>query len=247
MSLRDQLVSNGNWLFRWRSYLPTLLVIPSVLALNELSPARELASGADLWALFCLGISLVGLLVRVLTIGYVPQRTSGRNTKEGQIADTLNTTGIYAVVRHPLYLGNFIIWLGISLFPMHWWLSVIFVLTFWLYYERIILAEEAFLEQKFGEYWRRWARTTPTFIPRLWGWKKPPLPFSFRNVLRREYSGLAGIIICFYLLELYTQVREHDRWEVHPVWSVILLLGVVAYVTLRTLKKKTRLLAIEGR
>ncbi|MGB8874133.1 MAG: hypothetical protein WCC75_12145, partial [Desulfobaccales bacterium] len=45
--------------------------------------------------------------------GLPPRGTSGRNT-QGQVAETLNTTGIYSLVRNPLYLGNFLIWLGLS-------------------------------------------------------------------------------------------------------------------------------------
>jgi protein-S-isoprenylcysteine O-methyltransferase Ste14 len=182
-----------------------------------------------------------------VTVGYVPKGTSGRNTKSGQIAESLNTTGMYSLVRHPLYLGNFIIWFGISMFPMHWWLCVIFALVFWLYYERIVFAEEEFLRQKFGEAWLDWAQETPTFLPRIKGWKAPPLPFSWRSVLRREYSGVFGIVVCFYLLEVYSHVIVSRQIEVHAVWTVIFLAGLALYLTLRTLKKTTNVLAIEGR
>ena len=77
-----------------------------------------------------------------------------------------------------------------------WWLPVIYVLAFWLYYERIMFAEESFLRQKFGETYQQWAATTPAFLPRFSQWRKPSLPFSWLNVLRREYSGLMIVILC---------------------------------------------------
>jgi len=101
------------------------------------------------WELFCLGVSLLGLYIRVMTIGYRPHGTSGRNT-HGQVAETLNTEGMYSITRHPLYLGNYFNWLGLALFTHDWWLPVIVSLAFWLYYERIMFAEESFLEEKFG-------------------------------------------------------------------------------------------------
>lgn len=64
------------------------------------------------WAWSCIAVSLFGLLIRAVTIGFTPKGTSGRNTKEGQVAEVLNTKGIYSVVRHPLYLGNYFMWLG---------------------------------------------------------------------------------------------------------------------------------------
>ena len=59
-------------------------------------------------------MSFFGLGIRVFTVGFTPKNTSGRNTAE-QIADVLNTSGIYSMVRHPLYVGNFFMWLGIGL------------------------------------------------------------------------------------------------------------------------------------
>ena len=60
--------------------------------------------------LIFLGVSLLGEAIRIFTVGYAPRNTSGRNTITGQIADELNVTGIYSQLRHPLYLGNFLMW-----------------------------------------------------------------------------------------------------------------------------------------
>ncbi len=247
MTLYDELVASGNWLFRWRSYLPAFMILPSVLAVHDFEDWRCADAGPDPWGLCCLAVSLVGLAIRMATVGHVPKGTSGRNTRDGQVAESLNTTGMYSIVRHPLYVGNFVSRFGISMFPRHWWLCAIFVLAFWLYYERIVFAEEEFLRKRFGEAWLDWARRTPTFIPRLSGWQPPALPFSVCSVLRREYSGLFAIIVCFYSLELYSHVIHSGEFRVHPLWTAIFLAGLATYVTLRTLKKTTTLLAIEGR
>ena len=97
-----------------------------------------------------ISFSVLGFLVRFYTIGTTPKGTSGRNTKE-QVADVLNSSGMYSMVRHPLYLGNYLIWLGISLASFNIYFAVIMSLLFWLYYERIMFAEERFLERKFGD------------------------------------------------------------------------------------------------
>ena len=68
----------------------------------------------------------------------------------GRWPSTLNTSGLYSVVRHPLYLGNYLMWLGVALFSRTWWAPVIVSLVFWLYYERIMFAEEEFLRRQFG-------------------------------------------------------------------------------------------------
>jgi len=78
-----------------------------------------------------------------LYCGYAPRGTSGRHTLR-QEAKRLNSSGMYSLLRHPLYLGNALMWLGISLFVHVWWVVVISMLIFWIYYERIMFAEEEF-------------------------------------------------------------------------------------------------------
>lgn len=245
MALAKEFQKQGEWLFRWRSFLPLVLVPLIGIALLQKS-VTEIEPWGDAWDYFCLGISFLGLLVRMVTVAYVPHHTSGRNTKE-QIADQLNTTGIYSIVRHPLYLGNFLIGFGISLVQTVWWLPVIYSLAFWLYYERIMFAEEAFLEQKFGDEYRRWSAATPAFWPRFRQWRRPALSFSWLNILRREYTGLMLVILCHAGQEFFELLIKDHRvvWEVF--WATLLFGGLATYFTLRFLNRNTSLLHAPGR
>ena len=101
-------------------------------------------------------LSFIGFVVRFYTIGTTPQGTSGRNTKE-QVAMVLNSTGMYSMLRHPLYLGNYLIWLGIAVTTFNIYFIIIMSLLFWLYYERIMFAEERFLQKKFGDKYLNWS------------------------------------------------------------------------------------------
>ncbi|WP_437201547.1 methyltransferase [Planctomicrobium sp. SH664] len=241
MTLRRHFETSGSWLFRWRSYLPFLFVPMIFPAVSTMHHPVIGESWQNCWEVGCFGISLSGLLLRCFVGAHAAPKTSGRNTS-AQVADSLNTTGIYSVVRHPLYLGNFMIWLGITLFCFVPWLILIFVLVYWLYYERIMFAEEAFLDRKFGDQFTVWAEETPAFIPRFANWTSPSQPFSLKAVLRREYTGLLGLGIAFAALDQF----EHLIWtgqlsrELH--WILICLTSLLIYLTLRTLKKKTRLL-----
>lgn len=239
MALREDLERTGNWLFRWRSYLPLMMVAIVLTGLMRFSFDSERAD--DLWEMFCLLVSFAGLAIRFYTVGHAPRGTSGGNTR-GQVAAALNTTGSYSIVRHPLYVGNFLIWLGISLFVQLWWISLIFILVFWLYYERIIFAEEEFLRGKFDRDFLEWSAATPAFVPKFGNWKDPDGPFSWKAALRREYSGFFAIIATFTFLELVGDRIAKGRWELDWMWAVIFSAGLVTYVVLRTLKKKTRLL-----
>lgn len=245
MRLKDEIVRSGNYLFRWRSYLPLLFLPFVVLALRDSGYFLESEWYNDLWGMFCFAVAVVGLTVRVLTVGHVSTQTSGRNTKQ-QLANALNTTGIYSTVRHPLYFGNFLIWLGVALFPHSWWLVMVAVLVFWVYYERIMLAEEDFLATKFGTEYETWAGRTNAFIPTLRNWQPPTLPFSWKFVLSRENSSLFATVVTFFLLELSRNFFAGKALYVDLGWILFFTAGVVVYTFLRWLKKR-KLLSVEGR
>jgi hypothetical protein len=185
-------------------------------------------------------------VIRSLVAGYAPKGTSGRNTK-GQLAETLNTTGMYSIVRNPLYLGNFVIVLGVFLFTEVWWFILIGVAGFLFYYERIIFAEEEFLRKKFGDVFLEWAKKTPAFLPRFKNWQKPSLPFSFKAVLRREHSTFFAIVAPFTFLDIAVDYFAEKKLEIHVGWIIFFFVSLIIYLTLRILKKKTKVLDAEGR
>ncbi len=246
MPLREEFESSGNWLFRHRSYLPLLLLAVVVPALRGFRyPDGQLRLDRQ-WELVCLAVGLLGVGVRAATIGYTPRGTSGRNT-HGQVADVLNSRGIYSIVRHPLYVGNYFMWLGPALIPRSWAVATIVTLVFWLYYERIMFAEEEFLRRKFGESYERWASATPAFIPDPRRWVPPAVAFSLRNVLKREYSGLFGLIATMTVLELIAEYEASGRVWLDPMWAWIFGLALATYLTLLTVARTSRILQVEGR
>ncbi len=246
MPLREQFEKEGNWLFRWRSYFPLLFTGFLLISLRNFQYPGQSHLLDHMWEIVCMIISFFGLGIRIYTVGHTPKGTSGRNTRR-QKASVLNTTGIYSVVRHPLYLGNFFCGLGFSMFPRVWWLSVIYVLAFWIYYERIMFAEEEFLRRKFGRQYESWAERTPAFCPRFSNWTPPSLPFSLKNVLKREYTGLFVIISSFTFLEIVGDIAAEGEFELDPMWLALFLTGSISYLVLRTLKKRTNVLCVDGR
>ena len=248
MALREELEKQGNWLFRWRSYMPLLFIPVLLLALPQAAYFERQAGqwAANCWAALCLFISFAGLGVRIVTIGYAPRRTSGRNTRE-QKAETLNTTGMYSLVRHPLYVGNCLMILGVALAAEVWWFAGLVSLVLWLYYERIIFAEEEFLRGKFGADFLAWALRTPAFLPRFENWQPAHLPFSVKTVLKREYSGFFGLIAAFTGLELAVNLFVQGKLSLAGGWIVFFSAGLIIYLTLRALKRKTTWLRVEGR
>lgn len=247
--LRDEIVRQGGHLFRWRSFLPLALVPVGLGALPQSGLLEEWLgeSGEEWWLYFCFLLALAGQTARLHVVGHAPPGTSGRNTR-AQRAEVLNTTGLYSVCRHPLYLANFIVLMGILLAVQVWWFVLIGGLAFWIYYERIMAAEEAFLADKFGRAYEEWAAATPAFLPALRHWRTPVRPFSWKRVLGREYYGYFTIITVFFFVEVVADLWiEGDKltdWFRHDfVWPLLFATGGTVFLTLRALKKHTRLLA----
>ena len=184
--LNKEMVRQGTRLFRWRSYLPLALLPIGIAAIWESGDFDRWLSEpvAELWVLFCFLIAMAGQAIRTYAVGHVPPGTSGRNTRE-QRAVRLNMTGLYSVCRHPLYLANFIAFSGILLAVQIWWFVILGVLAFWVYYERIMAVEEAFLFDKFGKPYAEWSGCTPAFIPAFRQWRQPDLQFSWKMVHKK--------------------------------------------------------------
>ncbi len=242
MILRQELEKEGNWLFRYRSYLPI-----AMLALGLAWFAIQILHGhlADnvtfqhwhQWQMVCLTVSLFGFLVRVYTVSHTPEGTSGRNTKS-QEAQSLNTTGIYSLVRHPLYLGNFLMYLGISMLTCSTAFVSVFVLVYWIYYERIMYCEEQFLQRKFGEAFLSWASQTPAFIPRLHGFVHPVYSFSWKKVLKKEKNGLFALLFVFSMFDVL-RASIIPTFRINGNLLLAMLASACIYVVLKVIKKHT--------
>lgn len=87
-----------------------------------------------------------------------------RAQKEGRLA----TTGLYAKVRHPQYGGFVLVMFG---FLLQWptLLTLLMFPVLVVMYWRLALAEERATIAEFGEAYRAYMRSTPAFVPRLWG------------------------------------------------------------------------------
>lgn len=240
MLLKEKLGKQGEWLFKRRSYFPLFFVPVFLLGLRDFQYFERLHWDTfhHFWEAFSIGISVFGLFIRSITVGFIPKGSSGRNTKRLK-AQELNTKGLYSILRHPLYLGNFFIMLGMVLFTEVFWLTLFSVLSFFLYYERIIIAEEEFLLKKFGHRYEEWASKTPAFIPEFKNWQKPDQPFSFKSLVGREYPTFSLTITSFSLIEIIGDMFVEKKLDHGAVF--ILAIALIFFLTLRILKKRFRL------
>lgn len=121
-----------------------------------------------------LGIALLGQVFRIYAAGYI--------FKNKQLA----TTGPYALVRHPLYLGNFLILMGFVLASANLYVLAGVIIFFLVWYPAAITYEDVKLERIFGEEWRKWSSTRRAIIPGRCRWAdlKPGGWDTYQSLIR---------------------------------------------------------------
>lgn len=249
MALQETFEKEGNFLFRYRSFLPLIILAAgiAVFIADYYKGVRISHSAYGIIQYISLAVSILGLIVRIVAVGHTPANTSGRNTKS-QLADEVNTTGIYSVVRHPLYLGNFFMWAGAVLLIANFWFVIVFSLAYWIYYERIMFAEEQFLRAKFGKLYLDWANMTPAFYPCCKHFVPSKYPFSIKKVLKKEKNGVLAVFALLFLFHNLRLSLLMQGWIIDMNWIFwgTLISGVV-YLILKVLKKFTTVLDEKGR
>lgn len=243
MALIHSLEKNGNFLFKYRGQIPVVLFIMSVPAIffTDYSFLHDKELLKWIFLGICAAFSFAGQVIRAIAIGTSNKNTSGRNTKE-QVAEALNTNGIYSTVRHPLYLGNYFMWIGIVMYTFNIWFILTVSLLFWLYYERIMFAEERFLERKFGDDYVNWSLKVPPFWPSFKNYEKSSIPFSLKTILRREYSGVTATILGFVFVDFLRGSFEAKEVQFTDMQMYVAISALMISVLFRSLKHYTKLL-----
>lgn len=232
---------DGNWLFRRRSYTPLVPLALIVIAIIADPPPPD-----PRWELLCLLLGLLGLAFRAATVAHVPSGTSGRGTS-APAASTLNVSGMYSIVRHPLYVGNFLMWLGAACFTRSLLLVLLVALVYWFQYERVALAEERLLRERFGASFEAWAARVPAFIPAPRLWQPAALPFSWRTVIAREFTGLYGLVATLTALDVARSSALAGRLAIQPLWLWLFAAATVFYLVCLGLRLGTRVLHVTDR
>ncbi|MYC74648.1 isoprenylcysteine carboxylmethyltransferase family protein [Candidatus Poribacteria bacterium] len=172
----------GNLFFKIRSFTP----IPFILAL--------LYFAEPVWYTVVMGVLFiaVGELLRIWAVGYAGASTRARTL--GAARD-LVTTGPYAYVRNPLYLGNFLLSLGVCLVANVYWLVAVLVIGYFLQYLPIIAVEEAYLLESCGPVYQAYRERVPRFFPQFRSYPEPsPHDFSWTRAIKSEKRTLTAII-----------------------------------------------------
>lgn len=230
----DQLSATGDVLFRWRSYMPLLLIPLFALSINDDRPPTRFA-----WELVAFAVALGGLLCRALVVGTAPEGTSARGTTRPS-ADVLMTNGAYSMVRHPLYLANTLMWVGCAMISGTWFLPVIVILLSFIYHERIAAREEAFLNGAFGATFQAWTRTVPAMIPNVAGYRPSGVTFQRRKVFMQESHGLFALGTAFLALDTLEDSLRRHAFHMDSRWLTVFIATALPFLLVIVSKRAAR-------
>jgi Phospholipid methyltransferase len=110
-----------------------------------------------------IAVTIAGELLRMWGVHHIGAISRTRAERLGPLV----SSGPFARVRNPLYLGNIAIWVGFALTARLVWLAPVIVVLLGLEYHAIVRWEEQLLESRLGEDYRKYSSHVPRWVPRL--------------------------------------------------------------------------------
>ena len=236
-------IAIGNFFFRYRNALfPMIFIFGSLL----FQPRLMFASVAADRILSVIGVALalLGQAVRLITIGFEYIHRGG---KDGKVyAGRLVRGGMYGITRNPMYMGNGLIAVGMTIYfgsP----LGYLILIPFFLFvYQSIIAAEEAYLRNKFLAEYDDYALAVNRIVPALGSARESfaGMRFNWRRSVKKDLGTIAGLTIGLNLVPVWRSYFLYDAAATRSTAvraSLVILTITAIYLILLKLKRSNRL------
>lgn len=238
------MIKIGNFFFRYRNFVFIFLY----LALFIPSPPlfTEEALGERYYYIPVIAgliITIAGQLTRGITIGLAYIIRGGKDKKV--YAEELVTEGMFNHMRNPLYVGNILMLAGVGILSNSLLYVAVFIPLFLFIYQAIVLAEENFLRNKFGESFDRYCRNVNRWLPDFRGIGKTlgSMEFKWKRWILKEYNTqyvwLTGIVLV--LLLTYPEITGGNTSLRNLLLAIILPFLLICYLFVRYLKKSGKM------
>lgn len=229
------MVRIGNFFFQTRNYLFPVFYVFLFLPFRRISP--------DYMSVFYVGLAivLIGQLVRMLTIGMAYIVRGGRNRRI--FADGLVTDGLFSHCRNPMYIGNILLVVGMSIISNSLFAVLVMIPLFLFIYQAITLAEENFLRNKFGSGFDDYCSQVNRWWPKLKGIGNTfrSNSFDFTKVIFKEYNSsflwmLGATLLLGY--NTYWFNRDFTINQEGKCFIIAIAILLTSYFVVRFLKKR---------
>ncbi|HMG67483.1 MAG TPA: isoprenylcysteine carboxylmethyltransferase family protein [Chitinophagaceae bacterium] len=228
------MVKLGNFLFRNRNGIFPLFYVMLFV------PSWEVFTNPVTAMIIGFSVTLIGQLTRVITIGLVYIIRGGKDRRV--YAEDLVVTGIFAHCRNPLYVGNILILVGLGIASNSLLFMAVFTPVFLIFWQAIVLAEENYLRNKFGEQYNEYCRKVNRWLINFKGFGKTlsSMQFKWRRVIIREYNStyiwMTGAVLIV-MKHFYFHKDQFDFQKNLTTFICILVGLLLLYLFARYLKK----------
>ena len=234
------MVKLGNFLFRNRNG-----IFP-IFYLMLFVPSRQVFTNPVTAMIIGFTVTIIGQLIRIITIGLVYIIRGGKDRRV--YAEDLVTTGIFSHCRNPLYVGNILILVGLGIASNSLLFMAVFTPLFLFFWQAIVLAEENYLRNKFGEQYNDYCKRVNRWLinPNGLGTTLGSMQFKWKRVIIREYNStyiwMTGAVLIV-MKHFYFHADGFDFKKNLPMFISILVLLLLLYLFARYLKKSRKLVS----
>ncbi|HXH99020.1 MAG TPA: isoprenylcysteine carboxylmethyltransferase family protein [Sphingobacteriaceae bacterium] len=238
------MITIGNFFFKYRNYLFIFLYLALFIPSPPIFRSEVFGENYYLWPIIIgLIVTVSGQAIRGATIGLAYIVRGGKDKKV--YADELVTEGIFNHCRNPLYVGNILMLLGVGILSNSLIYVGILIPLFLFIYQAIVLAEENFLRNKFGEQFNIYCSK----VNRWWinlrniGHTFKTMRFNAKRWILKEYNTqfvwLAGIAAI--LLVKYPHLTQNDTEFRNTLLTGVMIFLALGYIMVRYLKKSGKM------
>lgn len=130
-----------------RIRVPAGFVLAPLLFVSARPSPGSLAAGAF--------VAIIGLAIRAWASGHLKKNQE------------LATSGPYAHTRNPLYLGTFLLGMGVAIGSGALWFVAVFAAVYLAIYVPVMLAEADTMRSLFSDEYEEYSTQVPLFVPRF--------------------------------------------------------------------------------
>lgn len=213
-----------------RIQIDTLLLVVSIIITGIFFFTKTLYPTSRIWDNF---FNVAGIIL-ILKGNLIRMMARGHKKKMSQQGQALVMSGLYSVIRNPMYFGSFLVGCGFVLLLCPFWILPLFILVFHIRFNRQMVKEERLLKRVFGRIYEEYCQNAPRFFPAVQNiFRLESKRFlDFREIFStKEKWSFLSWLICAYLLEI---IQERVVFGfIHPLnVASIFLAAIILYAIL---------------
>lgn len=238
------MVTIGNFFFKYRNFIFIFLYLALFIPSPDLFSREVFGDNYYVFPIVLgLLVTISGQVIRGTTIGLAYIIRGGKDKKV--YAEKLVTEGVFNHCRNPLYVGNILMLLGVGILANSLIYVGILIPLFLFIYQAIVLAEENFLRNKFGEQFDAYCRRVNRWVPDVRGFGRTfkGMHFNAARWIAKEHNTqfvwLLGIL--FILMFMYPQLTHYDETVRNRILYFVIPVLTLVYLYVKYLKRSHKL------